>query len=117
MREINKFRAWDIHNQKFTYWTMSDLCTWDTKDEKPSALDDWQQYTGLKDKNGMEIYEGDILNIFDKGNVYVESHDDSYGVKSSKNFWINNLINIVSISPYCEVVGNIYQNPSLLTNN
>lgn len=42
--QILKFRAWDIHNKKFTYWTMNDLCTYA---EKAKSITD--QITHLRE--------------------------------------------------------------------
>jgi len=73
------------------------------------------QYTDLKDKNGKEIYEGDILDF-----VHL------YGVRPAPIFWRNGgfwvAVNdpgyedrwIVPDPEECEVIGNIYENPELL---
>ena len=66
MREI-KFRVWNRHNEKFRYFDLFEinkglLCSIDEEDDIA------QQYTELKDKDGVEIYEGDII-IFDNSDI------------------------------------------------
>lgn len=107
-KEIMKFRAWDGLNKKFTYWTMNDLCTWDEKSEKPSALDDWTPYTGLKDKNNKEIFEGDIVKF---GTLVGEI---KYTRAEFYCRFVGGLIPSNGMAWHWEVIGNIYQNPELL---
>lgn len=68
MREI-KFRAWDILNNKMLNWgDIFHLPAWEifpgTPEQRPFNI---MQYTGLKDKNGKEIYEGDMVVYFYEG--------------------------------------------------
>jgi len=123
--KILKFRAWDIHNKTFTYWTMNDLCTYAEKDEKPSALDDWQQDTGLLDKNGKEIYEGDIVVIGVDPSMIgkVEFLDGKFTAywkyrypseTDRKDFFARGYASEETFSTL-EIIGNIYENPELLT--
>lgn len=71
------------------------------------------QYTGLKDINGKEIFEGDIIKPQEK---YITTCCivvwESIGLKLKTNNWCNWFAEYVWSD--CEIVGNIYDNPELL---
>ena len=121
MREI-KFRAWDRKNKKWiniqgfnfqNYW----IIVWHWVNGKqyfymPQDVD-LLQYTGLKDKNGKEIYEGDILRC---NNLYFEVYYDTemamFNLKRQEHKITSFLL---SATHLYDVAGNIYENPELIT--
>lgn len=123
MREV-KFRAW--HKTRCEMLPIIDIEYLMTKGALVTEYKDFvenihpniMQYTGLKDKNLEEIYEGDIVNI--RGSTFYQGYweideifevvYDKYGflLKNKdykESFWIAEEI---------EVVGNIYENAELL---
>jgi len=71
------------------------------------------QFTGLLDKNGTEIYEGDILEYISANMI---RHRDSiiYGEIDRAGFQVNSPFINIYYKQAIEVIGNIYENPELL---
>ena len=79
----------------------------DFLDEKDFVV---MQYTGLKDINGVEIYEGDIDKNF--GEIYYNDKKTRYETRNPNV--INTLHDINMYGSRPEIIGNIYQNPELI---
>lgn len=135
MREI-KFRAWDKKEKKML--NDSELDGWDLHlynldsscgfhleneygDTNLNELE-LMQYTGLKDKNGKEIYEGDIICIKNQ-----HQKENCSGLPHNQNYFHNEVKYEIDSAGFPalmdgdggtvyqkEIIGNIYENPELL---
>ena len=121
MRVI-KFRAWDKVDGKIV--PTEEVNNWRIGGSVQSQLFEVMQYTGLKDKNGTEIYDGDYIrystrtingSIFthvcrvfqhESGTWRIEGyHEDNHSYETKGTVYAAHLI--------CEVIGNIYENTEL----
>ena len=71
------------------------------------------QFTGLEDKNGIEIYEGDIVECFNDGLSEVLFRKGSFGTLTYTSRGID-FYTFNEVYGACEIIGNIYENPELL---
>ena len=118
MKDI-KFRVWDNVDYMSKPFTLLDVQRRLTQFTHDCTV---MQYTGLTDKNGVEIYEGDILSTdlsrpylvveFLGGAFMYQCHDsgDDYYDHMSPT------CDIRTQDEYCAVIGNVHQNPELLEN-
>jgi len=115
MREI-KFRAWDSENEiMFTEEKMVLECL-AQRVLFPLSYQFFQfmQYTGLKDKNGKEIYEGDVISMRGQEPCPVVWELGQFILRLQNqidDYYIHAVLNPNNCA---KVIGNIYENPELL---
>lgn len=116
MREI-KFRAWDKRGSSMIDChdvASSAFLTWDEN------IYEIMQYTGLKDKNGVLIYEGDICEGLFENDLGVVKYKGVMEFTKEAQFAIrfDDVDDTLGIYPSLNssplVIGNIYENPELL---
>ena len=139
MREI-KFRAWDKEEKEMCVFEFKKMCfkgIWDLKPRLKNFIPETlMQYTGLHDRNGKEIYEGDIIRI-----LYTDWNSQCLGTEKQKKMTLNDYLKSISHVGVCVfrdggfgiefwkdhvnsifegehgrkvVIGNIHENPEII---
>ncbi|GIM61372.1 hypothetical protein CAPN008_14220 [Capnocytophaga canis] len=119
-REI-KFRAWDSKSQRMYYQGEPDLECVQSFFHHYNDNDELMQFTGLHDKNGKEIYEGDVIvfdlysywghDIKEKGKIVFDDYAFVFKTKTGEYF----LADLDCCKEEdIEIIGNIHETPKLL---
>mgnify|MGYP001313693752 CR=1 FL=1 len=124
MREI-KFRAWDSEEKNYIFFDALDGILAECDEVyRQRCVGRFEQFTGLRDKNGKEIYEGDMLKeTAPRGNVYrVFGVPGGFVINAFQDEITNlryaeplaNMQTSGYIQEQCYIIGNIHENPELL---
>lgn len=131
---VPKFRAWDKREN-----TMRDVAVLHfTKGGKVNSIEYWNtpfdlksyhvrnlvlmQSTGLKDKNGVEIFEGDVVSV--RNHPFQKTEKSGAGIEIDGDYviswnegdltWCAGNLLLARLKPYVTVAGNVWENPELL---
>ena len=117
MREL-KFRAWDKKRKELVYFDLS-LCNSESRIWFNEQIVDnnVMQYVGLKDKNGKEVYEGDIIKhiVTIERNIFEVIYENGRFIARSP--YIKHDLYFLTKNKDSEVIGNIFENPEILERN
>lgn len=124
---VPKFRAWDKETQSLRYVLVVDRLN-DLVDLDSGLIERQfdevviMQSTGLKDKNDVEIFEGDIVSV--RNHPFQKTEKSGAGIEIDGDYaiswnegdltWCAGNLLLARLKPYVTVAGNIYENPELL---
>ena len=131
MREF-RFRAWDMDKNEMVYGNEGIFeSSWEGVTGTPAYLVNkilsndiiggtifhWMQFTGLLDKNGKEIWEGDIVRMHNSMGIFysaeVRTVDGCSEVCVPRLQW-RDYLKCYTCNHAVEVIGNVHENPGLL---
>lgn len=126
-----KFRAWDKKNKSMHEVELIDFSDNIGYLSIENGRGDWysfevdtilMQSTGLKDKKGVEIFEGDLVAV--ENHPFQRKEDSGAGMEIEGNYvvgwnhhdltWCVGELLLARLKPYVRVIGNEYENPELL---
>ena len=118
MREI-KFRAWDGEQMVSPDYIDRDGIAWWKANSIPTMSKILMQFTGLKDRNGREIWEGDIVSEFRRSRRFPDGRVANKVISWSEDMVLDDSFGETAIgfnvfAGELEVIGNIHENPELL---